>query len=123
MADGVWHDDEVLRGVERLAGAEQLARKARADELRAGAASAVHDEDGVADASVGVALRRADGAVVQPQFRQDLARCEAEVADDVIGLGDGGLRSGQAREQQDEQESTQVPRIADRGSGTHEHGG
>ena len=59
MADVVRQDDVVL-GVERLAGAEQLAGKLAAAELPARAAGAVHDQDGVGDDALRVLPRRAE---------------------------------------------------------------
>ena len=48
VADAVGQHDEVLRRVERLARAEQLARELRPQELRAAAAGAVADEHRIA---------------------------------------------------------------------------
>ncbi len=122
VPDGVWHDDEVPRRIERLAGAEQFAGKPRSDKLRTGAAGAMDDQHGVADASAGVPLWSAHRAVVQPQLRQHLAGREAEVADDVIRLGDDRrLRTRQTRHH-----ATRATRYArasgDTGTGTERIG-
>ena len=59
VADVVGQHDEVARDVEQLAGPEQLAGKAGADELRARSARAVHDQHGVAHDTLRVLPRRA----------------------------------------------------------------
>ena len=67
--------------------------KPRADELRARAAGAVHDQHGVAHDALRVLPRRAERAVVDPQLRQRLARGEAEVPDDEVGFRGARRRS------------------------------
>ena len=59
-----------IAGVEGLARPEELAGEVRAEELRTGAARAVQHQHGVADLAGVVALRRADGAVVETQLGQ-----------------------------------------------------
>src|SRR5216117_1970926 len=87
-------------------GAEELAGKSAAGELRARSTGSVHDQDGVAHDPLRVLPRRAVGAVVDAQLRQRLARREREVVDDVVVFGDlrhargGRLRRKQRREEQ-----------------------
>src|SRR5690348_1538453 len=54
VTDGVAEDDEVFAGVEELTGAEEFAGINGSEELAAGAAGAVHDQNGVGDAAVRV---------------------------------------------------------------------
>ena len=92
-----------LRGVEQLAGAEQLAGEAVGEELRAAAGGAVHDQHGVAHDAGGVLARRAERAVVHPQLGQRLARGEPEVPEHDVAL-----RHRRARLRLGRQASTQA---------------
>ena len=71
-AERIRNDDEIFGGIERLAGAEQLARKSLPQHGLARAARAVQHQHGLGG-------RRPQGPVVQPQFRQHLAGVKAEV--------------------------------------------
>lgn len=64
VADAVAQDEEELLRVERLPGVEELAGKVVGEELGAGAAGAVQDEDSVAGVAVGDGLEGAEGLVV-----------------------------------------------------------
>src|SRR5262249_25539912 len=77
VADGVGQHDVVPGRIERLPGREQLARELSAHQAPAVAARAVHDEHGVAYHALRVAARRAEGAVVEPELRERLARGDA----------------------------------------------
>jgi hypothetical protein len=50
----------------------------------------VQDEHGVVDMTLGVAVRRAEGAVVEAKFGQGFAGMEVEVARGVVALLNGG---------------------------------
>src|SRR5262249_35756275 len=78
-ADDVRDDDEMPRGVERLARPEQLARKSR---LQPGLRRA----GGGVDQQHGRRSRRAERDGVLAQLRQRLSAGEAEIADDEIAL-------------------------------------
>lgn len=88
VADIVGQDDEIAAHVERLAGAIKFVGKLRLQELRARSAGAVQDHHRIVDPPLGVAMRRADGAIMHPQFRQLLTRTESKVADDMVALLD-----------------------------------
>ena len=92
MTDVVRQDDEVLRGVEQLAGAEQFPGETVGEELRAGPGRAVHDQHGIAHDAGGVLLRRAERAVVHPQLGQRFTRGEPEVPEHDVALGHGWSR-------------------------------
>ena len=46
----------------------------------------MHDEHGISDHALFVALRFAQRAIVDPQFRQRLAGAEMEIVNDEIAL-------------------------------------
>ena len=73
VADRVREDDVILRGVEGLALAEQLAAEGGAEHAGGGAGGAVQHQDGL---SAGLA----DGGVGELQLGHDLAGVELEVA-------------------------------------------
>ena len=81
-ADRVGNDDVVAARVERLAGAEQLAREGRRQHARGRTRRAMQDQDRLAG-------RRADRHVVDAQLGQHLAGVEAEVAIQLPSLGAG----------------------------------
>ena len=83
VADVVGEDDEVFGDVEGLAGAEEDVGEDRVEEGVSVAAGAVEEEDGVIDVAGGVAVRRAEGEVVEFELRDGLAGAEVEVRDDV----------------------------------------
>ena len=101
VADRVCEDDVVFRRVERLAHAEELSGEGRREEAGAGAAGAVHDQNGVTGG-------RADGGVVEPQLGQRLAGGESKILDEVVALdrvGVGGSPDrGGEHERDDESE-------------------
>src|SRR5262249_37340882 len=78
-AERVWQDDEVFACVERLAGAEQLAREGGRQEICSGAAGAMEDQRRLS-------RRIAERSVMQAQFGHDLAGVKAEVARDPVAL-------------------------------------
>ena len=96
-------------GVERLAGAKQLARELGPDELRAAAAGAVADEHGVADDALRILLRLAERAVVQPQLGQRLAVREPEVADHEVALRRRGIVGRVTGEQRQREQARAKP--------------
>ena len=91
MPDAIGHYDEILRGVQRLAGAKQLPGEFRADELRAAATRAMTDEHCIAHHAFLVLLRGADSAVVNAQLGKRFAAREAKVPDDVVAFGGRGI--------------------------------
>ena len=96
MADVVGEDEEVFGDVEGLAGAEEDVGEDGVQERVGVAAGAVEEEDGVVDVAGGVAVRRAEGEVVELELGEGFAGAEAEVLDGVgavLGgpLGGGGL--------------------------------
>src|SRR3989449_1419735 len=70
VSDVVGQDQVVRGGIERSAGAVQLAGEQRRQELRARPARAVENQDGVAHPTSGIAPRLAERAVVQSQLGQ-----------------------------------------------------
>src|ERR1022692_213783 len=91
VADVVGDDAVVTSGIEQLSFAKELVGKFRTEELGAASGGAVKNQNGVANGSVFVPLRRAKGAVMHPQFRQGLAGVEVEIAEDVIGFNRRGI--------------------------------
>ena len=85
-ADGVGHDDQILRRVERLARREQFVGEARPQPVGPGAGITLQQQHGVDDITGGVALRRAERAIMHLQLGQALAAVEAVVFDDEVGL-------------------------------------
>src|SRR5713101_2067274 len=80
VPDVVGKNDVVFFGIQQLAGAEELIGKPRVQESAAGSAGAVQDQYRV------VALKSADGRVVQAQLVQLFAAGEAEVLEDYIAF-------------------------------------
>jgi|SRR5260221_9717670 len=68
VPDSVREDDEIPRGVEQSTGAEQFTGKFGTQELGAASTRPVHDEHGVANDALYVALKSAKRSVVQPQL-------------------------------------------------------
>src|SRR5712691_1678439 len=99
-AELIGKNQVILRGVEQLAGAEQHAAEGGDEKNFAGAVRAVKNQDGVCDAAARIALRRADGCVVQADLRQRLAVGKFEVTRDVVAFLrlNGGERSILLRE-------------------------
>jgi hypothetical protein len=79
VADVVGQDEEILRDVERLAGAEEHIREQGVQQRVGTAAGAMEQEHGIIDVAGGVAVGRAEGEVVQLELRQRLSGAEAEV--------------------------------------------
>ena len=73
MADVVGEDEEVLRDVEGLAGAEEDVGEDGVEERVGVAAGAVEEEDGVVGVACGVAVRCAEGEVVEVEPREGFA--------------------------------------------------
>ncbi len=99
VADAVGQDDVVLADVEKATRHEQHAGELWPDELMPVAAGAVHHDHRIGDAAVAIlAMRRAQGRVVQPQVGQRLARTEFEIMDDIIAFhrAPADLRPGPA---------------------------
>src|SRR5229473_715600 len=97
VADAVGKNNEVSRGVEKLARFKQFGSKNGREELMAGAAGAVKNQDGVGDAAIRVAHRLAKRRVVQAQLRQRFTGVEFEILDDEIAFGCCGNSSLLAR--------------------------
>src|SRR5262250_470699 len=70
VADAIGENHEILRSVQRLAGAKKLASELRREKLCAGAARSMKDQDRIVDASLCVSNGLAEGAVMQPEFCQ-----------------------------------------------------
>jgi hypothetical protein len=87
MPDPIRQDDVVARRVEQLARPKQHARELRRDELLARASGSVKHHDRVRNSAAGIALRRAEGRVVQPQAGQHFTGTEVKVLRDVIAFG------------------------------------
>ncbi len=105
MADAVAQDDVVTRRVQHAARPEQLAGKLRPQELGAAAAGAVRDQHGVVHHASRVALRRADGAVMNAQFGQFFTGRELEILEMEIALDRRGIvgRAGSGQGQQQDE--------------------
>ncbi len=84
MADVVGKDEEVFVDVEGLAGAEEDVGEDGIEERVGVAAGAVEQEDGVVDVTTRVAVRRAEGEVVELESGEGFTGAEAEVARDVV---------------------------------------
>src|SRR6266404_4987896 len=96
-ANAVGHDNEMARGVERLAFAEKLVRERREEPILARAAGAVQQHDAVVDLAGGVPMRRTEYRVVQLQLGQGLAAVEDIVLEHEVALAlvrPGDLRRG-----------------------------
>jgi len=81
-----------------LAGVEPLAGEQRGQELRAGPARAMENQDGIAHPTRGIAQRVAERAVVQPQLGQHLAARESEVVDNETARVSLRRHSGEEQE-------------------------
>jgi hypothetical protein len=90
VADAVGENYVIASRIEQLSFAKKFSGKFRAQEIAAMAGCAVENQDGVADDSFFVTERCSERAVVDSQFRQDFARSEMKIMDDVIGFA--GLR-------------------------------
>jgi hypothetical protein len=97
VTDAVGQHDEILRAIEQLARREEFARIAGGQKAAPRAASAVQNHDGVANDTAGIALRRAEGGVVEPQLGESLTRAEGEILDDEVALGAGASPTGGGR--------------------------
>src|SRR5215469_13010309 len=64
VADAVGKDNVVARNVQKLSGSVQYARKIRDEELMAGAACSVQDQNGVGGAALRIARRLPERCVV-----------------------------------------------------------
>ena len=84
VAEAVRQDDEILRGIEQLTGPKQNVRERRIQKAAAGAARSMSGEDGVLSDTGAVGLERADGAVMDLQFREYFAAAKFEVVDDIV---------------------------------------
>src|SRR5258706_4708769 len=109
MTNAIREDQEILRRIERLPGAEKLTGEFRADELRTAPSGAMQDEYRIAHHPVLVAPRLSDGAVMNPQLGQHVAGGELKIPECEIPLRRLGIlsrRRGGAdhRQQRDERE-------------------
>ena len=105
MADAVGKNDVVARSVEKLARAEQFARENGLQELLAGAAGAMEDQDGVGGTALGVARGLSERCVVKAQLRERFAGAKLEILHDKVAFGRRrrrGLLSGCRRFAQEE---------------------
>ena len=98
MADIVGQDDPVAADVERLAGAIELIREGRREELLAGAAGAVEHHHRIVDLPRRVAVRLAERGIMDPHAGEALARSERDITEGRIMLADrpggGGRGAG-----------------------------
>ena len=102
VPDAVGEDDVVDGGVERLAAAVQLVGERRAEELGSRARGAVENEHRVAHHAARIALRRAEGAVMDGEGIEPFAVGEGEVANDEVA-GDAGRRGALGTESRPEE--------------------
>ncbi len=86
-----------LVDVERLAGAEEDVGEGGIEERVGVAAGAVEQKDGVVDVAGRVAMRGAEGEVVELEFGEGFAGAEVEVAGDVVAGRAGVHRPGRGR--------------------------
>ena len=86
VSDGVDQHDEVASRVEWLARTKQLAREFGSQELRTTAAGAVTDDHRISHHSLGVLLRSAQGAIVNPQLGKLCAIRELEIGHDEVAF-------------------------------------
>src|ERR1044071_5932 len=86
MADAVGEHNEEFRGIERLTRTEKFTRKLGPEKLRAAASGSMRDQDRILNLAFLVLRRVSDRPVMDAQFREDLARAEFEVTNDVIGF-------------------------------------
>ena len=96
VADAVGKDDEVFGGVEKLAGIEEFVGVEGREELMAGAAGTVEDEDGVVHMALRVAMRAAERGVVEAELGKFFAGAEGEIFGDEVAFG-GGWMVGSGR--------------------------
>ena len=101
LADVGGEDEEVFVDVEGLAGAEEDVGEDGIEEGVGVAAGAVEEKDGVVDVAGGVAVRGAEGEVVELEFGEGFAGAEVEVVGDVVagraGVGGRGRGCGGGR--------------------------
>ena len=83
--------------IEELAGAKELPAEGLRQKPLTTAAGAMKNEHRVADDTRRVPPRRPDGAVVQAELGQRLARREREVADDEVAFDRGLIIRGLGR--------------------------
>jgi hypothetical protein len=111
VAEIVGENDVIAGEVERLARAEQLAGELRLEELAAAAAGAVEDHHRIVDPASCIPPRRSQGGVMHPDFRQPLARAEAEVAQHRVAFGEAAsiILSGRGAGRQKHRRRDQHP--------------
>ena len=113
VSDGVDQHDEVASRVEGLASTKQLARELWPQELRSAAAGAVTDDHCIAHDSLGVLLRCAQRAIVNPQLGERCAVRELEIAHDEVAFNRrwifGGLRKLRAKQDSDDLRDDEDP--------------
>src|SRR5262249_37459287 len=120
MPDAVGQNDVAPHGVERLAGAVQLAGELRRQELAPGAAGAMEDQHRVGDRAGRIARRLPQGEDVDAELGERIARAETELAEHNVALPCGARRGagdrhhgGQGRrEPRDARRSSHAPRSA-----------
>src|SRR5579859_4647933 len=109
VADAIRKNDVVAPGIQKLARAEKFVCKNRGEELMAGAAGTVQNQDRVGDAALRVLCRLSQCCVMQAQLWQRFAGAELEILYDIVAFGRGGcagllcLRVGFAEENNREQ--------------------
>src|SRR2546428_6730811 len=91
MADLVRQNDEIARRVEKLSRAKEHAAKLLRKKLGSRTARAVKSEHRIAHDTSTVTRRRADCAVMQFQFRRDLAAAKAKVGNHIIAFNGCGI--------------------------------
>ncbi len=123
MTDVVGEDEEVLRDVEGFAGAEEDVGEDGVEERVGVAAGAVEEEDGVVGVALRVAVRCAEGEVMEVEPPEGFTGLEVEVGDvegAVLGwpldgfggcgglLGRGGLGEGSGCKEQEGGEAAEA---------------
>src|SRR5579859_3270525 len=87
VADRIGKDEIVARGIEQLLLAEKLAGKLLAQKVAPFTRGSMHDQDGIANDALVIALRTAERTIVHPQLGQSFAGREMKIAkDEVAGL-------------------------------------
>src|SRR5205823_4438413 len=84
--NGILHDHEILRRIERLPRPEQLVRKARTQPIATRTGIALQQQQAIRDLARGVALWSSQCAIMQLQLRQCLAAAENIIPDDEVAL-------------------------------------
>ena len=102
MTDIVGNDDEPAVGIERLAGAEELAGKPFGQEIVSSAVGPVQKQHRVIHTAGGIPSGLSDGEVANPEFRQDVTRGKMKVPEHGITMDRLRIGCGLRRRHKDE---------------------